>query len=356
MTRKEFDRRSFLQIAGVAGLTSALPLGSRAFAEGLPPKPGQFVVNGSGGAMGAAMEQAYGAVFLDETGIKITMTSPPDLGKLKAMVESGNIEWNVTELNSADARMAGTQGLLEKIDDSIVDRSAYPEGAKDPYVLTAAVYSTNLAYREDAFPGDKPKTWADFWDVERFPGARALWNSPIDNLEFALLADGVKPEDLYPLDIERAFRKLDEIKPHITAYWESGAQQIQMLTDSEVVLSSAWNGRVMTAANAGNPIKISWDGAAIKQFYVGIPKGVKGAYWSQKFLAAMTDPKAQSTFANTFAAPGLNPKSLEFVDAAVRPYSPTEPEHMKLSFWQDDMWWNEHVADLKQRWQRWMLS
>lgn len=355
MTMKPLDRRHFLRLTALGGLGASLPFGGEAFAQ-TPAKPDRFVVNGSGGAMGAAMEKAYGSVFLDKTGIKMQLTSPPDMGKLKAMVETGNVESDVTELNSADARVAGRQGLLIPIDDKIVDRSRYPADAKDPNVLTAAVYSTNLAYRADAFPGEKPKTWADFWDVKKFPGARALWNSPIDNLEFALLADGVDPAKLYPLDVDRAFAKLDQIKKHVTAYWESGAQQIQMLTDSEVVLSSAWNGRVMTAAKAGHPIEISWNGAVIKQFYVGIPRGVKSPYWSQQFLAAMTDPKAQSIFANTFAAPGLNPDSNQYTDAAVRPYMPTEPDHMKLAFWQDDVWWNGNVAELKQRWQRWMVG
>ncbi len=324
--------------------------------QAAPSKPSRLIVNASGGAMGNATKDAYGAVFRERTGIDVEMTSPPDLGKLKAMVQTRNIEWDVTELNSSDARLAGQEGFLEPIDNSVVDRSNYPESARDPFVLTAAVYSTNLAYRKDAFPKEAPTSWADFWNVGKFPGPRSLWNSPIDNLEFALLADGVKPSELYPLDVDRAFRKLDQIRKHITVWWQSGAQQVQLLTDKEVVLSSAWNGRMMTAANAGVPVSIVWNEAVIKQFYVGIPKGAPNAYWSQRFLAAMTDAKAQATFANLFAAPGLNPDSLKFVDPKVVNYLPTEPDHLKVAFWQDDVWWNKNVVALKERWQRWLLG
>src|SRR5690606_10145614 len=156
-------------------------------------------------------------------GIKVITTSPTDFGKLRAMVESGNVEWTATELDVETADLAGEMGLLEPIDLSVVDLSEYPEEAKHEYWLPRGAYATALGYRTDAFPnGEHPRTWAEFWDVERFPGPRALRNHPIDNLEFALMADGVAPEDLYPLDMERAFRKLDEIKPHITVWWESG--------------------------------------------------------------------------------------------------------------------------------------
>lgn len=349
------DRRRFLHLTSLAGLTAAsgaLPSGVGAAST----KPSRLVVNASGGAMGQAMKDAYGKVFHERDGIDIELTSPPNLGKLKAMVQTGNVEWDVTELNSSDARLAGQQGLLEPIDNSVVDRSTYPADARDPYVLTAAVYSTNLAYRKDAFPKEAPTSWADFWNVTKFPGPRSLWNSPIDNLEFALLADGVAPKDLYPLDIDRAFRKLDAIRKHVTVWWESGAQQVQLLTDKEVVLASAWNGRMMTAANAGVPVAIGWNGAVVKQFYVGIPKGAPNSQWSQRFLAAMTDPKAQATFANLFAAPGLNPESLKYADPKVMSYLPTEPSHLAVAFWQDDVWWNKNVVALKERWQRWMLG
>jgi putative spermidine/putrescine transport system substrate-binding protein len=355
MTNRSVNRRELLvgMAAAGFGLCIELRLGA---AQGTPPKPANFVVNASGGAMGQAMKDSYVALFEQRTGIPVTLTSPNDLGKLRAMVESKNVEWNVTEINSADARRAARLGLLEHIDDKIVDRSSYPEQARDPYLLTTSVYSTLMAFRTDVFKDNRPKTWADFWDVKRFPGPRAMGNSPVDNLELALIADGVKSENLYPLDVDRAFKKISEIKPHIAVWWTSGAQQAQILVDKEVVLSTGWNGRFYRAIKDGAPIAVSWSQGIIKQAYFGIPRGARDQYWGQQFLAAMLDPKAQASFANLFVSPGLNPESLRYADPTVRAYLPTDPENLKQQFWQDDTWWDNNVETVKERWQRWILS
>lgn len=353
MFKHRIDRR--LLVTGMASAALVGRFSSVARAEE-PAKPDALVVNASGGELGAALEEAYGGVFTRNTGIPIRMTSPHDLGKLRAMVESGNVEWDVTELGGAEARIAASMGLLEAIDDSVVDRSAYPAEARDPHLLTTSIYSTILAFREDAFPEGAPATWADFWDVERFPGSRSLANNPADNLEFALLADGVAAKDLYPLDVDRAFAKLDAIRPHVTAWWSSGAQHVQMLVDREVVLSSAWNGRIFNAVGKGSPLGIAWEGSAIHGAYFGIPKGAANAYWSQRFLAAATDPQAQASFANRFVSPGLNPLSTQYADPAVIDFLPTKPENLAVSFWQDDLWWADNLATVKERWQRWMLG
>jgi putative spermidine/putrescine transport system substrate-binding protein len=352
-TKRAINRRQVLAGAAAAGLVTAV---GPAAAQGTPPKPARLVVNASGGAMGQAMKDSYVAVFEQRTGIPVTLTSPNDLGKLKAMVESKNVEWNVTEINSADARRAARLGLLEPIDDKIVDRSAYPAPARDQLLLTTSVYSTLMAFRSDVFKDKGPKTWADFWDAKTFPGPRAMWNSPIDNLEIALLADGVKPENLYPLDVDRAFKKLAEIKPHIAIWWTSGAQHAQILVDKEVVLSTGWNGRFYRAIKDGAPIAVSWSQGIIKQAYFGIPKGAKDQYWGQQFLSAMLDPKAQAGFANQFVSPGLNPESLRYADPSVKAFLPTDPANFNLQFWQNDTWWDANVETVKERWQRWILA
>ena len=352
-TNRAVNRREILLGAVAAGLAARFDI---AEAQGIPQKPKVLVVNASGGAMGQAMKDSYIALFEQRTGIPVTLTSPNDLGKLKAMVESRNVEWNVTEINSADARRAARLGLLEPIDDTIVDRSNYPREARDKFLLTTSVYSTLMAFRTDVFKDNRPKTWVDFWDVKKFPGPRSMWNSPVDNLEIALLADGVRPENLYPLDVDRAFKKLTEIKPHVAIWWTSGAQHAQILVDKEVVLSTGWNGRFYRAITDGAPIAVSWSQGIIKQAYFGIPKGAKDQYWGQQFLSAMLDPKAQAGFANLFVSPGLNPESLRYADPAVRAFLPTDPTNFSQQFWQNDAWWDTNAEVVKERWQRWILA
>lgn len=344
----------------IAALAATLVIGLLAFGERShaqePAKPEKIVVNDSGGAMGTWMRKAYFDTYEKTYGIRVIETTPADFGKLRAMVESGNVEWTVTEIGGQDAVRAEALNLVEKIDDKIVDRSKFPEEARSPYVFAASVYSTILGYRTDVFKNDHPKTWAEFWDVKRFPGARSMRNHPVDNLEFALLADGVAPDKIYPIDMDRAFKKLDEIKPYITVWWTTGQQPAQLLLDKEVVLATGWNGRFFDLVMKDAPIGIEWGQGALKQGSFVIPRGAKDAYWGQKFLALMTDPKASAIYANALAYPGLNPDSLQYVDPKVKPNLPTEPANLKKQFWTSDKWWAENGAKAMERWNEWQLK
>jgi putative spermidine/putrescine transport system substrate-binding protein len=186
-------------------------------------KPESIVVNASGGSMAASMRKAFSDDFEKLFGIKVVDTSPTNFGKLKAMVQSKNVEWTLTEIGGQDILAAVEQGLLEKVDPKIVDRSGFPDNDKNlEYWFAKSAYSTVLAYSTKAFPKTHPMTWAEFWDTKKFPGPRSLRNHPVDNLEYALLADGVSPDKLYPIDVDRAFKKLDEIAPSISVWWKTG--------------------------------------------------------------------------------------------------------------------------------------
>jgi putative spermidine/putrescine transport system substrate-binding protein len=347
-------KRRTLMLGGAS--LAAMGVVGRAFAQAEPPKPRQIVVNASGGAMATALRKAYWDSFEKEYGIRIVDTSPTDFGKLRAMVESGNVEWTVTELGGQDAIRVARMGLVEKIDPKIVDRSGYPEQARSDTVFTSSLYSTVLAYRSDVFKdGTHPKSWAEFWDVKKFPGPRSLRNHPVDNLEFALLAEGVAADKLYPIDIDRAFKKLDEIKPHITVWWTTGAQPAQLLVDKEVVLASGWNGRFFDVIKKGAPIAIEWSGGSIKQGTFAIPKGVKDPYWAQKVLAWMTDPKRQAIYASELAYPGPHLETTKYVDAKAAPQMPNHPDNLKKQFWNDQKWWDENGDKAAERWNQWLI-
>jgi putative spermidine/putrescine transport system substrate-binding protein len=183
-----------------------------------------------------------------------------------------------------------------------------------------------------------------------------MQNSPVDNLEFALLADGVPADKLYPLDLDRAFRKLDQIKKHVTVWWSTGAQSAQVLIDKEAVLGTAWNGRYYALIKQGAPIAIEWNQGAIKESAFGIPKGARDAYWGQKFLALAAEAKPQGVYADIIGYPGLNLEAIKYTDPKVAPYLPTNPEHLQKQFWTNLAWWAENGAAVKERWSRWMLS
>lgn len=347
------NRRTALLSCAVAALVATT--GSVGAEE--PEKPDFIVVNASGGAMNEIMRPAYFEPFEEATGIRVVDTSPVDFGKLRAMVESNNVEWTVTELGGQDGQRAAEMGLLEPIDESIVDLSDFPEEVRNTYTFTSSVYSTVVGYSTETFPdGSHPQSWEQFWDVENFPGPRSMRNHPVDNLEFALLADGVDPDELYPLDMDRAFAKLDEIKPHVTVWWTTGAQPAQLLLDGEVVLATGWNGRFYDLVRQDAPIGIEWAGGSIKQGTFGIPKGAKDSYWGQKFLQVMAEPQNQAVYANGMGYPGLNLKSIDYVDPEVAPYLPTHEDNLDKQFWLSVEWWTEHGAEASERWNRWMLS
>jgi putative spermidine/putrescine transport system substrate-binding protein len=343
---------------GLAAAAAVLLSAGSSMAQETPPKPDTLVVNSSGGAVNKALRKAYFDVFEERHGIRIIDTSPADTSRLRAMVESGNVQWDVTEVPGQDGLLAVKYGLLEPLDHSLIDLSDFPKHVQDSeFLFPRSIYSTVLAYRTDVHADrDHPKGWAEFWDVETFPGRRSLRNHPIDNLEFALLADGVAPEDLYPLDVDRAFAKLDEIKPHIAVWWTSGAQPAQLLVDGEVDLATGWNGRFYDIQKQDAPVAIEWTGGAMKESHFGVPKGAAHPYWSQVFLATMAEPELQAVYANELAYPGLNLRSIEFVDPEVAPHLVTHPDHLDKQFLISLQWWTDNGPDMQERWNRWMLE
>lgn len=322
-----------------------------------PAKPERIVVNDSGGAQQQTHRQTFYSVFEDKYGVKVAATSPIDLGKLRAMVQSGNVEWTVTEIAGQDAVLAERSGLLERLDKSVIDLSRYPAHLqKRSFVFPKSAYSTVIGYRTDVFGSNGPKTWADFWDVKKFPGPRTMQNSPVDQLEFALLADGVAPDKLYPLDVDRAFRKLDQIKPHIAVWWTTGAQSAQLLVDKEALIGTAWNGRYYALIKQGAPIAIEWNQGAVKESAFVIPKGAKDVYWGQRLLATMADAKQQGKYADLMGYPGLNLDATQFTDPKVVPFLPTSPENLPKQFWTNTEWWADNLATVQERWARWILQ
>ncbi|MBK9607549.1 MAG: ABC transporter substrate-binding protein [Betaproteobacteria bacterium] len=322
-----------------------------------PAKPAQIVVNDSGGATQAANRKTFYTEFEKRHGIKIVNTSPVDLGKLRAMVQSGNVEWTVTEIAGPDALLAERSGLLEPLDLSVIDLSRFPAHLqKRKYVFPKSVYSTVMGYRSDIFKSGGPVTWADFWNVTKFPGPRTMQNSPIEQLEFALLADGVPMDKLYPLDVDRAFRKLDQIKKHVAVWWTTGAQSAQLLIDKEAVIGTAWNGRYYNLIKEGAPVTMEWNQGAIKESAFGIPKGAKEAYWGQRVLGAMTDARTQAAYADIIGYPGLNLDATQYTDPKIVPYLPTSPVNLPKQFWVNLEWWADNGAAVHERWARWILQ
>jgi len=206
-------RRRLLQAGGATIAGAAL--GPMLPAERALAQTGTVYVNTWGGSWTAAEDAAFFKPFTEATGIQVRTVAPVSYAKLKAQVGSGNYEWDITAITKSDWLRAEREGLVEPIDWTIVQKDKLFPDAVFANGIGYCALGTNLCYRKDKFPNGGPQSWADFWDVKKFPGNRSLFNNAACTLVFALLADGVPADKIYPLDVDRGFKKLDEIKPDI---------------------------------------------------------------------------------------------------------------------------------------------
>ena len=307
--------------------------GAMILATGLAQGQTLTVVN-QGGAPAEAQRQAVFEPFSKETGIKITVdTYNQELAKIRAQVETRNLTWDVASLNPINERAGCEEGLLEKIDwKSLVDEKPFQPigGFGDcgaPYLVSPGA----LVYDAAKFPGDAgPKTWADFWDMKKYPGKRGLMYQPDQTLEVALIADGVAPADVVkvltgPGGVDRAFKKLAEIKPHVR-WWKSGDESMQLVLTGEVDMVYAWQGRVNIANRTNNrQLKIVWPAGYVSALiYLGVMKGSPRKDDAIKLIRYQLAADPQARFAELMGYPPANADAYAKLSAAKRADLPGE--------------------------------
>ena len=225
------DRRRILKGAGIAAAGLAMPalITSRARAAE------QITVADVGGAITPALRKAFYTPFEEATGIRVidVVHESDPVTQFKLLVDTESFIWDVSMVtpDHVDRLTAEKNYLADCALD--LDAANFVEGSVQPNWLGFSVFGIAMAFRTDTFAGKSPTSWADFWNVDEFPGRRGLYRSPWGVLECALLADGVPLTELYPLDVDRAFAKLDEIREHVAVWWTSGAQNTQVLQSGE---------------------------------------------------------------------------------------------------------------------------
>ena len=202
-----------------------------------------------------------------------------------------------------------------------------------------------------------PASWADFWDVKQFPGKRGLRKRAVYNLEFALMADGVKVEDVYkvlatPQGVERAFAKLTELKPYIQ-WWEAGAQPGQWLAAGDVVMTSTYSGRIAVAAQAGAPLAVVWPGSLYGMDYWAIIKGSKHVDQAKRFIAFANTPEAQVNYVKQIPYGPTNTLAAAKLDPALAQWVPTSEQNLKGALAMDVGFWVDHGEELEERFNAW---
>jgi putative spermidine/putrescine transport system substrate-binding protein len=305
----------------------------------------------AGGPSGESIEVGYIKPFTEKTGIKVVRESPAGLGKLRAMVEAKNVTSALNELSSAEYEQAKALDLLEELDWEAINPDPIYDEAKQDKGLGWQYYSTILAWRDDAKPLNG---WKDLWDVENFPGKRALPDYPAYILPMALIADGVEPKDLYPLDLDRAFKKLEELKDHVAVWWQAGAQPPQLLKDNEVQYAVAWSGRVTDEPG----INYTFNEGQLDLTFFGVPKGIdpeqKAA--AMKLLHEVTVAKNQAAAANVVSYTGPSTELDPLLPQDRLDKFPTASKNKAVQFMMDPKWWYDHADEVEQRWQEFKLG
>jgi putative spermidine/putrescine transport system substrate-binding protein len=345
------SRRRLLASAGI---------GAGALALGLLPASRLMAGSGSitfaswGGTTQDAQKISWADPFQKETGIAVLQDGPTDYGKIKAMVEAGNIAWDVVDVEGDYAFQAAGLGLLEPIDYSIVDKKNLDPRFCFEYGVGSFYYSFVLGYNKDAVGGKTPESWADIFDTKKFPGKRSFWKwSSPGVLEMALLADGVKADKLYPLDLDRAFAKLDSIKRDIL-WWASGAESQQQLASGEVTLGKFWNGRMYALEQSGANVGIVWNQNMALADLLVVPKGTKHKEAAMKFLAVATSPQGQAALANATAYAPTNTASLPLLDKKMVPLLPSEHADTQITL--DMSYWAKNRDAIAERWYAWQAA
>jgi putative spermidine/putrescine transport system substrate-binding protein len=348
---KDINRRRFIGSTLAAGAYLAAPSIVRAQARSL-------TIRDLG--IGTSFADAYSKEFTAQTGIEIVpITGANDpIGQIRQMVDTKTYTWDMSIVTDqiADQLAAEGAGYLEPlgIEDS-EGWKALPEEYRRTYYAGNDVVASVLGYRTDAVD-PAPVSWADFFDVEKFPGRRALRRSPVETLEFALLADGVAPANLYPLDVERALAKLDTVKKDIAVWWTSGAQTTQLLQAGEVDFCPSWNGRIQAAINSGTPAAIMWD----QSFWISegwvVLKGGPKVDLCREFIKFALAPERQAIFSAATGYGPTIPAAINYIDPAIAPSMPTWPANREKSIPMNGKFWTENRDAITERFTTWLLS
>lgn len=316
-----------------------------------------LVVVDWGGENTVARKKAMIDSFGEEYGINIKVVTPTDYGKLKAMVTGNCTEWDVVNVDSDFVIRAGKEGLLEPLDYNVIDATGVEKSLVQEYGIGAETYSTVISYNTDDYTEENhPKTWADFWNVEKYPGDRALWKYPVTVLEAALLADGVKPDELYPLDVDRAFKSLDKIKEHIKVWWTAGAQSPQLLATGEVSLSGSWNGRVLKAASNKAPEAVEYNQGIMLSASWVVPKNAPHKKLAMEFINYATKPEQQLKFSQNIDYGSMNQKAVDLMDKDLKERLGQTDELLQSQIKVNWDWWVENFDEVNERFQKWLLE
>lgn len=349
LARGELTRRQAL--AALAALGAAATASPAAAQQGAGAPRALVMVNW-GGIANEAFGRFYGEPFAAANpGWRVQQDSTgPSAGRIRSMVESGRVTWDICDSSASSSVLLGRQNLLAPVNYSIVNRAdvvqpsfALEHGAA-PYS-----FSSVLCYDSARFPNGPPRSWADFWDLRRFPGQRLLRRDAVAVLEAAQMSLGRDVGNVYPLDVRAALRRVAEIRRNCV-YWNSGSESEQFLRTGEAVMGQIWHTRATVLQRETNGrIRFVWNQGVLQPGIFVIPRGAPGGEMVQRLLASMlSNEDAQIGLLQFLGNGPTNPRAAAKVPAEFRALNPTDPDNARLQVPIDGAWWGGNYAQVNQ--------
>ena len=335
----KLDRREFLTLCALAGVASvAVSIGDAEAAAN------EIVMWNWGGDAVKCHSESFGKPFSKETGMGFKFdTSGPLQGKIKEMVDSGNVTADVADADAFDAIALGKSGHLEAINYSVVDKKKVLEGFAWEYGVSIIFYGYAFMYDTQAFKDNPPSTWADFFDTKKYPGKRSLYKWANGAIEGALLADGVAKDKVYPCDLDRALAKIKSIKSD-SFYWGSGSEAQQMIVNGEVSMGMVWLNRAkVVEADTNGHYRLNMNEAiAMPGAYI-VPKGnPAGRANVMKFIASCQKPERQIALLKCHGMTPSNPETFGMIPDDLKRFAVTSEENLSRVLLNDPVWWAEN--------------
>jgi mannopine transport system substrate-binding protein len=349
--------RSVVALSGSAALFCLLAV------DALSAQQQEIIFPTTGGAFEQGQRAAWFEPFTKATGIKVTTVTATDAEqrtRAQAMVQSGNVTWDT--IANVDIVAESEQNRAITVDMTDFCKQFKDRKDLNPKACTAAGVMTSqngtlLVYNGDKFKGKTPQTWADFWNVEDFPGPRALPNlgDPWRVLAAALMADGVPSDKLFPLDLDRAFKKLSQIKPHVQLWWKTGDQSQQGFRNGDYVVGMIWGTRATALRKENQPVEMSWDGAFMLADVLQLLKGAPHPEETKALMKFYLDhPEVQARFTEKFSITPPSQDAIAKMDEAAKKNIPTNPEIFKKLVTADAAWINANREKMLTQWNEWL--
>jgi len=347
------SRRTFLKTSGAA-LTAA--------AVGMPMivtsrkamAAGNLVVVSWGGNYRAAVEEALTKPFEKEFGVRVTLVDTPDLAKVKAQVMTRNVEWDVFDAVGPMAMTGSKNGYWEALDPAMFDQSDLVAPMTKEAVPFYG-FTGGICWDRNRHPdGKHPETFTDYFNVDKFPGQRTLRNRASETMEIALLADGVPPDQIYPLDVDRAFRVLDRIKPHIGKWVDQTPQTTTLVETGQVDFSYTYATRAKASQESGKPTGFSFKQNLIGLEYLVVLKNAPNKQNAMNYLKFAMRPDRQAALMDLHGNTPASKKALTLMKPEVKKWlsDPGNP----LNLICNDAWWSDHYDELTLKFKEWVLS